>query len=187
MASPVGRAQCELLRASDVAAAEPSMIGLPGMCNRSGSQVDQHQSLAYAMAKQLKRLTLKHTVKEGSPFTADRDFRRDAVVQAGGELNTGRVHWRLPPQWYPCRRHIRGPRTTAQLQRGSATIDGSAVATSEARKRGHYACLAHVSFDKRIFKLATLLAVKSFGRLGRGGMELLEQVATGGGRGRTNA
>ena len=51
-----------------------------------------------------------------------------------------------------------------------------AASTSEARKRNHYARPGQVSFDERSYKLATL-AVESFGRLGKEGSELIDQVA----------
>ena len=57
------------------------------------------------------------------------------------------------------------PKGTIELRNGSATNDGCAARTSEARKLQHYARPGHVSFDERSFKLTTL-AVESFGRLG---------------------
>ena len=53
---------------------------------------------------------------------------------------------------------------------------GSAASTSEARKRNHYARDGHVSFDERSHKIVTL-TVESFGRLGREGSELIDQLA----------
>ena len=63
------------------------------------------------------------------------------------------------------------------LSAGSADQDGSAASTSGARKRNHYARVGHVSFDERIHKLVTLV-VESFGRLGREGIEFIDQLAT---------
>ena len=58
----------------------------------------------------------------------------------------------------------------------SANRDGLATSKSEARKRTHYARPGQVSFDERSYKLATL-AVESFGRLGKEGSDLIDQVA----------
>ena len=46
---------------------------------------------------------------------------------------------------------------------------------SEARKRSYYARPGQVSFDERKYKLA-ILAVASFGLLGKGGGDLIDQV-----------
>ena len=48
--------------------------------------------------------------------------------------------------------------------------------TSEARNDSHYARPGQASFDERSYKLATL-AVESFGRLGKEGSDLIDQVA----------
>ena len=62
------------------------------------------------------------------------------------------------------------------MRAGSADRNGSAASTSEARKRNHYARPGQVFFDERSYKLATL-AVESFGRLGKEGSDLIDQVA----------
>ena len=62
------------------------------------------------------------------------------------------------------------------MRAGSADRDGSAASTSEARKCSHYARPGQVSLDERSYKLATL-AVESFGRLGKEGSDLIDQVA----------
>ena len=59
---------------------------------------------------------------------------------------------------------------------GSSDQNGSAASTSEARKRNHYARPGQVSFDERSYKLATLV-VEIFGRLGKEGSDLIDQVA----------
>ena len=59
---------------------------------------------------------------------------------------------------------------------GIADRDGSAVFKAEARKRTHYTLLGQVSFDERSYKLSTL-TVESFGRLGKEGNDLIDQVA----------
>ena len=76
------------------------------------------------------------------------------------------------------------PQAQVHLRKGSATSDGTAAQTSEARKRQHYARPGHVSFDERSFKLTTL-AVESFGRLGEEGYEFIDELAAhaAGGRG----
>ena len=43
------------------------------------------------------------------------------------------------------------PQAAVHLRNGSATINGSAAATSEARKSAHYARPGHVSFDEHSF------------------------------------
>ena len=58
---------------------------------------------------------------------------------------------------------------------GSANRDGLAASKSEALKRSHYARPGQVSFDERSYKLATL--VESFGRLGKEGSDLIDQMA----------
>ena len=68
------------------------------------------------------------------------------------------------------------PQAGVHMRAGSADQNGSAVSTSKARKRNHYARPGQVSFDERSYKLATL-AVESFGRLGKEGSDLIDQVA----------
>lgn len=47
------------------------------------------------------------------------------------------------------------PQAQVHLRNGSASSDGSAAQTSEARKRQYYARPGHVSFDERSYKLWT--------------------------------
>ena len=61
------------------------------------------------------------------------------------------------------------------MRAGSANRDGFAAYKSEARKRSHYARPGQVSFDERSYKLSTL-AVESFGRLGKKGSDLIDQM-----------
>eukprot|EP00904_Undaria_pinnatifida_P006554 jgi/Undpi1/3028/HiC_scaffold_14.g06405.m1 len=68
------------------------------------------------------------------------------------------------------------PQAGVHMREGSADRNGSAAFTSEARKRNHYVRPGQVSFDERSYKLATL-AVESFGRLGKEGSDLIDQVA----------
>ncbi|CAM9629260.1 unnamed protein product [Scytosiphon promiscuus] len=69
------------------------------------------------------------------------------------------------------------------LRIGSATRDGPAAQTSEARKFQHCARPVHVSFDEQSFKL-TNTAVESLGRLGEEGNAFINEVSTHVARGR---
>ena len=68
--------------------------------------------------------------------------------------------------------------TGAHMRAGSADRNGSEASTSEARKRNHYARPGQVSFDERSYKLA-ILAVESFGRLGKEGSDLIAASIVG--------
>ena len=68
------------------------------------------------------------------------------------------------------------PQAGFHMRAGGADRNGPAASTSEARKRNHYARPGQVSFDERSYKLATL-AVEGFGRLGKEGNDLIDQVA----------
>ena len=68
------------------------------------------------------------------------------------------------------------PQAGVHMRTGSEDRNGSAVSTFDALKRNHYARPGQVSFDERCYKLATL-AVESFGRLGKEGSDLIDQVA----------
>ena len=61
------------------------------------------------------------------------------------------------------------------MRAGSANRDGLAASKSEARKRSHYARPGQVSFDERNYKLRH--PRKSFGRLGKEGSDLIDQMA----------
>lgn len=61
---------------------------------------------------------------------------------------------------------------------GSSDRDGPAASTSEARKRTHYIRTGQLFFDKRSHKLVTL-AVGSYGRLGKEGSQLIDQLIGG--------
>ena len=71
-----------------------------------------------------------------------------------------------------------GSRACFHLRVGSAGQEGSAISTSEVRKRNLYARPGHVSFDERSNKLVTI-AVESFGLPGRERSEFIDQLATG--------
>ena len=70
------------------------------------------------------------------------------------------------------------PQAVGHMRTGSANRDGLAASKSEARKRSLYARPGQVSFDERSYKLAVLV-VESFGRLGKGGSDLFDQMAAG--------
>ena len=53
---------------------------------------------------------------------------------------------------------------------------GLVASKSEARKRSNYSRPGQISFDERSYKLATL-TVESFGRFGKEGRDLIDQVA----------
>ena len=46
--------------------------------------MNQHQALAHALSRTLERMSIRHQVKSGAPFHADRDLRMDIVIEAGG-------------------------------------------------------------------------------------------------------
>ena len=62
------------------------------------------------------------------------------------------------------------------VRAGSANRDGLATSKSEEHKRSHYARPVHASFDELSYKLASL-AVERFGRLGKEGSDLIDQMA----------
>ena len=74
------------------------------------------------------------------------------------------------------KRYCSTSRAQTHMRAGSANREGLAASKSEARKRSHYARPGQVSFDERSYKLATL-AVESFGRLGKEGSDLIDQMA----------
>ena len=108
-------------------------------------------------------------------LNADSDLRMDIVIERGGLRDASASDFRhksiLIGVTYAY------PQAGVHLRAGSPDQDGSAASTSEARKRNHYARVGHVSFDERSHKLVTL-AVQSFGRLGREGSKLIDQLAT---------
>ena len=119
-------------------------------------------------------------MESGAPFTGVQNLSTDIVVSTGALSNASSPEYRNKGILRDVT-HA-DPQAQVDLRNGSATNDGSAARTSEARKRQHYARpghvsfdkLGHVSFDKRSFKLTTL-AVESFGRLGEGGYEFIDE------------
>ena len=151
------------------------------LCHRSGAQVNQHQFLVHALSHILKSMSIHHQVESRAPFHADRDLRTDIVIEAGELRDATASEYRdksilLGMAYADPRVHMRA---------GSADRNGSAASTSEARKRHHYARPGQVSLDERSYKLTTL-AVESFGRLGKEGSELIDQVAASIVEGRTH-
>ena len=67
------------------------------------------------------------------------------------------------------------PQARVHMRAGSADRNESSASISEARKRNHYARPGQVPFDERSYKLATF-AVEVFGRLGKEGSDLIDQV-----------
>ena len=143
--------------------------------HRSGAQVNQHQPLVHALSRVLKSMSNCHQVKSGTPFHADRDLRMDIVIEAGGLRDATAPEYRdksiLLDVTYA------DPQAGVHMREGGTDQNGSAASTSEARKCNHYARPRQVSFDERSCKLATL-AVETFGRLGKEGSDLTDQVAT---------
>ena len=54
------------------------------LCHRSGAQVNQHQPLVHALSRTLKSMSIGHQVQSEAPLHANRDFRMDVVIEAGG-------------------------------------------------------------------------------------------------------
>ena len=144
------------------------------LCHRAGAQVNQHQPLVHALSRTLKSMSVRHQMESGAPFHADRDLRMDIVIEAGGLRDATASEYRdksiLLDVTYA------DPQAGVHMRAGSADRNGSVASTSEARKRNQYARPGQVSFDERSYKLATL-AVESFGRLGKEGSDLIDQVA----------
>ena len=115
---------------------------------------------------------------------ADRDLRMDMAVERGGLRYATASEYRnkaiLLDVTYA------DPQAVGHMREGSADRDGLAASKSEARKRSHYARPGQVSFDERSYKLATL-AVETFGRLGKEGSDLIDQVAASNVRGTDGA
>ena len=66
------------------------------------------------------------------------------------------------------------------MRAGSADRDGLAASKSEARKRRHCIRPGQASFDEHSHKLAIIAVcvfLESFGRLGKEGSDLVDQVA----------
>ena len=144
------------------------------LCHRSGAQVNQQPPLVHALSRSFKRMAIHHQVESGAPFNADRDLRMDIVIERGGPREATASENRnkaiLLDVTYA------DPQAADHRRAVSANRDGLATSKSEARKRTHYARPGQVSFDERSYKLATL-AVESFGRLGKEGSDLIDQVA----------
>ena len=115
------------------------------------------------------------TIPDSAPFTGDQNLSMDIVVRTWALSNASSVKYRNKGILLDVT-HA-DPQAQVHLRNGSATNDGCAARTSEARKRQHYARPGHVYFDERSFKLTTL-AVESFGRFGEEGYEFIDELAT---------
>ena len=121
-----------------------------------------HEPLKYALSRALSGLRIKDDVESGAPSTGERNLSIDIVIRPGALTNASSAEHRTKGILLDVT-HA-DPQAQVHLQNGSATNNGTAAHTSEARKRQHYARPGHVSIDKRSFKLTTL-AVESFGPL----------------------
>ena len=115
-------------------------------------------------------------MESGAPFNGDRNLRMDIVIERGGLRDATSSEYRNKAILLDIT-HA-DPQARVHMRAGSADRDGSAASTSEARKRNHYARAGQVSFDERSHKLVTL-AVESFGRLGKEGInsDFIDQLA----------
>ena len=145
------------------------------LCHRSGAQVDRHQPLVHALSRTLKSMPIRHQVESGAPCHAYRGVRNDIVIDAGGLRDATASEYRNTSLRLDVT--YADPQAGVHMRTGSDARNGSASFTSEARERNHYARPEQVSFDEeRSCKIATL-AVESFGRLGKEGSDLIDQVA----------
>ncbi len=144
-------------------------------CPRDGQQVNQHEPLKHAISSVLNSLSVQHELESGAPFTTERNLSMDIVVRRGALRDASSPAYRNKGILLDVT-HA-DPQAQVHLRGGSATNDGKAAQTSEARKRRHYARPGHVSFDERSFKLTTF-AVESFGRLGEEGYKFIDELAT---------
>ena len=120
------------------------------LCHRAGAQVNEHQPLVHATSRLLNWMSVRHQVKSGAPFKADRDLRMDIVIERGGLRDASAPDFRYKSILIDVT--YADPQAGFHLRAGSDDQDGSAASTSEARKRNHYACIGHVSFDERSHK-----------------------------------
>ena len=144
------------------------------LCHESGAQVNQHQPLVYALSRIFKRMSILHQVENGARFNADMDLRIDNLIERGGLRDATSSDCRNKAILLDVTNA--DPQAVGHMRAGSADRDELAASNSEARKRSHYARPEQVSFDKCSYKLA-ILAVESFGRLGKEGSDLINQVA----------
>ena len=135
-------------------------------CHRAVAQVNQHQPLVHALSHTFKRLPIRHQVESGAPFNTDSNLRMDIVIERGGLRDATSSVYRNKAILLDVM-HA-DPQARVHMRDGSADRDGSAVSTSEARKRDHHGRVGQVSFNEHRHKLVTLV-VESFGRLGKEG------------------
>ena len=148
------------------------------LCHRASEQVKQHQSLVHVTSRFLRRMSVRHQGETGATcatFSAGRDLRMDIVTEREGLRDASTSELRHKYLLFDVT--YTDTQAGVNLGAGCANQDGSAASTPEAQKRDDYARPGHVSFDERIHKLVTI-AVKTFGRLRREGIQRNDQLAT---------
>ena len=122
-------------------------------CPRDGAQVNMHESLNQVL-RTIESTKWPSGVESGAPFTGDQNLSMGIVIRTGALANASSPEYRNKRILLDVT-HA-DPQAQVHLRNGSATSDGTAAQTSEARKRQHYARPGHVSFYERSFKLTTL-------------------------------
>ena len=101
-----------------------------------------------------KRLSIRHHVESGAPFNAGRNLLMGSVIKRGGLRDATSSEYRNKAILLDVT-HA-NPQARVHMRDGSNDRGGSAVPTSEARNRNHYARVGQVFFDERSHKLVTL-------------------------------
>ena len=147
---------------------------------RAGKPASSATTVVHALSRTFKRLSIRHQVESGAPFNADINLRIDIVIEREASEREASETLRrqsTATKRYSSTSRTQTPRRESTFMRdGGADRDGSAASTSEARKHNPYARVGQVSFDERSHKLVTR-TVESFGRLGKEGSELIDQLA----------
>ena len=100
-------------------------------CPRDGAQVNMHEPLKYALSRALRGLRVQHDVGSGAPFTGDRNMSMDIAVRPGALANATSQEYREKGVLLDFT-HA-DPQAQVHLRNGSATSNGTAAQTSEAR------------------------------------------------------
>ena len=100
-------------------------------CPRDGAQVNMHEPLKYALSRALRGLRVQHDVGSGAPFTGDRNMSMDIAVRPGALANATSQEYRNKGVLLDVT-HA-DPQAQVHLRNGSATSNGTAAQTSEAR------------------------------------------------------
>lgn len=106
----------------------------------AGLQGNQHQLLVYATSA-------KRAVQDGAPFTVGRERGMDITLPAG-EFPVASIGAYIHKGWLydtACADYLQA---AVYRCNGSATTDGLAAATSEARKNGALRLSGHALFDE---------------------------------------